>query len=157
MFRSLDFFEFAKELRGSTFTYQEASQRTMISRLYYACFLAIRDQIKQQVQNTSVKSLYDSLYTDPYIHGVVMDVANIADRHARNLLRKLRDKRNNADYKPRMRNLSSETDNAFRMAETLVTQRIPNIPNKIVQHLNRIQDKIEEWHIRQAKRIRGIP
>ena len=86
MFDPHDFYEFAKELKNITSQYQEANKRTIISRMYYASFLIIRDLLKDKLQKTTVKAQFDALYTDPNIHGLVMDAILIADGHARSLL-----------------------------------------------------------------------
>lgn len=152
MFKPHDFFEFAKELKNFTSQYPEANKRTIISRMYYASFLVIRDLLKDMLQNTTVKAQFDALYTDPCIHGVVMDALNIADTHTRNLLHTLRKKRNEADYRLRSKNWNKEINQVLPITEKLIARKATDLPSKFSQHLATIQTKVEIWFSRMSKR-----
>jgi hypothetical protein len=152
MFDPHDFYEFAKELKSITSQYQEANKRTIISRMYYASFLIIRDLLKDKLQKTTVKAQFDTLYTDPYIHGLVMDAILIADGHARSLLYTLRKKRNDAEYKMRSKNWDEEIEKVSQITKELIVNKFPGLPSKFDQQLPTIQDKVEMWFSRKCKR-----
>lgn len=147
-----DFFEFAKELDNFACQYPEAKKRTIISRMYHASFLVIRDLLKAVLQSTTVKSRFDALYTDPTIHGVVMEAVEVSDIHARNLLRTLRRKRNDADYKLRSKDWDREIEDVSRKSEEIIVRKAPALPAKFTQNLTAIQDIVEKWFVRKSKR-----
>jgi len=152
MFNPQNFFEFAKELKNVTSQYSEAKKRTIISRMYYASFLVIRDLLKSELQNTTVKPQFDALYTDTYIHGVVMEALQVSDIHTRNMLRNLRRKRNDADYRLKSKNWDREIEDVSRKTEELIVRRSSGLPAKFGQHLNTIQSIVEKWFTWKSKK-----
>jgi len=154
MFKPSDFFEFAKELEGYTFRYVDACKRTMISRMYYAVFLSVREIIKDKLQGTAVKSMYDSLYRSPFIHRVVLDITHIANPHTKNLLQDLQSERQDADYRLPITDLAERLNGASRITKELFN-KIPSLMSEIDQRLSQIQDKVEEWQAKESRRLSG--
>lgn len=152
MFDPHDFYEFAKELKNFTSQYPEANKRTIVSRMYYASFLIIHDLLKDTLKNTNVKAQFDALYTDPNIHGLVIDAVRIADKHVRNLLHTLRKKRNYAEYRMKSKNWDKEVEEVSQITEELIVKNAPDLPSKFSQNLGVIQDKVELWFSRKCKR-----
>lgn len=160
LFNPQDFFEFAKELRGCTFRYSEANHRTMMSRLYYASFLTIREYIRVELAKTPVESLYEELSKDPLIHGVVGQIVNIADTYTRGLLHKIRKKRIQADYQLQIKGLplSVRVNQSFLLTEKLFKKQIPLLPSQISRNIMAIQHKVREWYSKMEERQgEGIP
>lgn len=97
----LDFYKFAKEVKGYSSNFPEALKRTIVGRIYYAIFLMIRDDLEVSLKHSGAGPMYKSLSQKGLIHSLISAVLRKVERtnHLGNLLYGMRRRRGTADYK----------------------------------------------------------
>lgn len=147
----LDFYEFAKEMRALACKYAEASKRTIVSRIYYAIFLMVRDELNRSLVGSSIKSLYDSVSQRGPIHTMVVQaLGKIGDGHMEGILRHMQRRREGADYKMlKIADWESEIADIILEAEEIL-QNKSNLQPGFSEESYEIEQLITFWHSKIA-------
>jgi hypothetical protein len=153
MFDPKDFYNFADEIKIFTSRYIEAQQRTQASRIYYSCFLAIREIIRNSLASTPEKAQYDQLSRSQYVHGAIDQIVTIADHHTRSLLVKLKKNRQLADYElvTSGRTPALITNQSFYLGRKILTQKIPSLPSLVNRNLATIEILVKKIYEEMQK------
>jgi len=117
----------------------EARCRTVISRLYYAIFLRIRETLLSVFRELNARTLdlFKRLYRTGEIHATIRDVLMFIDPFIGHLFANLGQLRRDADYNLRKRILPEETEEALRNARELQNslQDVSHILRSCKEHL----------------------